>query len=86
MALCDRIAVDISHQFLTDSSCGQQVYWLVVSTAWGTLRLAQAKLSVEVDDNEWSFGQILPVFLLIGPLVTAFEVIAESKSEEGSVS
>ncbi len=86
MALCDRIAVDISHQFLTDSSCGQQVYWLVVSAAWGTLRLAQAKLSVEVDDNEWSFGQILPVFLLIGPLVTAFEVIAESKSEEGSVS
>jgi hypothetical protein len=48
------------------------------------LRLIEAKLSVEVKDSDWSFGQILPVFLLIGPIVTAIEAIApESKSEEG---
>lgn len=52
---------------------------------WGTLRLTETKFSVEVDDNDWTFGQILPVFLLIGPIVAAIEALAPQKrSEEGS--
>ncbi len=58
----------------------RQVYWLIVSAAWGTVRLTQAKLSVKVDDNEWGFGQILPVFLLVGPIVTAFEAFPSRRT------
>ncbi|KAK2778808.1 hypothetical protein CKAH01_11582 [Colletotrichum kahawae] len=41
---------------------------LVVSFTWGTIRIIRSRASVKVNENEWGFGQILPVFLLIGPL------------------
>ncbi len=28
-----------------------------------------------MDDNEWGFGQILPVFLLVGPIVATIEFL-----------
>ncbi len=61
----------------------EQVYWLFVSAIWGTLRLTEAKDSAAVDEYDWGFGQILPVFLLIGPIVTAIEaVMPEDELEE----
>lgn len=29
------------------------------------------KFSAEVDENDWAFGQVLPAFLVLGPIVTA---------------
>lgn len=57
-----------------------QIYWLVVLVAWGTTKLLTTRASVEIDVNNvqrnaWTFGQILPVLLLIAPiwsLITAF--------------
>lgn len=37
------------------------------------MRLLRVRASVDIDENKWGFGQILPVFLLIGPVV-AFAV------------
>ncbi|KAH6856228.1 hypothetical protein B0I37DRAFT_71750 [Chaetomium sp. MPI-CAGE-AT-0009] len=66
-------------------SDASDVYWLIVSAVWGTLRLSEAKSSVDVDENGWSFGQVLPVFLLIGPIVLAIEaIIPQGESEQGS--
>ncbi len=59
------------------------MYWLLISAIWGTWRLAQTSWYFRVDEKEWGFGQILPVFLLIGPIVAAIEAIApESEPEE----
>lgn len=41
----------------------------MISGAWGTLRLVIDRSSIKVDEDVWGFGQILAVFLLIGPLV-----------------
>jgi hypothetical protein len=60
----------------------RQVYWLVVSAAWGTSHLFGAKHSAKVDDNDWGFGQILPIFLLIGPIVTVIEAITPESQWE----
>lgn len=58
-----------------------QVYWLLVSGIWGTIKLLQARSSAEVEENDWSFGQILPIFLLLGPLVTIFQLFFEHDPE-----
>ncbi|KAF5511997.1 hypothetical protein CGCA056_v011894 [Colletotrichum aenigma] len=48
-------------------------YWLFTLAIWGTVRLLRVRASVDINENKWGFGQILPVFLLIGPVV-AFAV------------
>ncbi|KAK4164070.1 hypothetical protein QBC43DRAFT_353749 [Cladorrhinum sp. PSN259] len=52
------------------------VYWLIVSAVWGTMRFTEARSSATVNDNDWGFGQILPVFLLIGPIIATIQYIA----------
>ncbi|KAH7324627.1 hypothetical protein B0I35DRAFT_406413 [Stachybotrys elegans] len=49
------------------SSDTSDVYWLIVSACWGTLRISTLRGSFRLDENGWNFGQILPVFLLLGP-------------------
>ena len=61
----------------------------MVSLLWGTIKLQRARSSVTVDSHEWGFGQVLPVFLLIGPLVMATQavihpIMQENLEEEGS--
>ncbi|KAK1656842.1 hypothetical protein BDP55DRAFT_639266 [Colletotrichum godetiae] len=45
--------------------------WLIMSLIWGTFRLVLARVEVDIGDSEdaWSFSQVLPVFLLLGPLL-----------------
>lgn len=70
----------ISGKGLTVSFHRMQIYWVLVLVAWGTTRLLVTRGSVNprdsIDQREtWTFGQILPVLLLIAPiwsLVTAF--------------
>ncbi|KAL3301640.1 hypothetical protein RB213_003319 [Colletotrichum asianum] len=56
-----------------------RVYWLLVSAVWGTLRIIGVRRSVTVDEDSWEFGQILPVFLLIGPIMTTVLPIIVSR-------
>ncbi|TDZ15566.1 hypothetical protein Cob_v011350 [Colletotrichum orbiculare MAFF 240422] len=63
------------------------LYWLVVSATWATQRLLTARGSADVHDmqpqNEWGFGQVLPVFLLLGPIATVvFTMRSEDQDEE----
>lgn len=39
------------------------------------MRLLQARSSVNVGDDEWGFGQILPVFLLLGPIIMTIQAV-----------
>lgn len=58
----------------------RKVYWLLVSAIWGTIKLYKTKDTNGTDEidwtedgteNDWTFGQVLPVFLLIGPVAVA---------------
>jgi hypothetical protein len=46
------------------------MFWLLVSAIWGTIKLFMTRASANVDENDWTFGQILPAFLLLGPVAT----------------
>ncbi|KAK0618832.1 hypothetical protein B0T14DRAFT_602789 [Immersiella caudata] len=70
--LAGRISADLFTSMISE------VYWLWVSTAWLTVALFRTRQSVDLDENSFAFGQILPVLLLAGPLepivVTFFSV------------
>lgn len=67
--------------YLIVTQLSLQVYWLLVSGIWGTIKLFLARSSADVEENDWSFGQILPIFLLLGPLVTIVQLFFEHDSE-----
>ncbi|KAH6995348.1 hypothetical protein EDB80DRAFT_877217 [Ilyonectria destructans] len=73
-----RIYLDFVLSSLSD------VYWLLVSTVWGTLKLFEEKSHATVDENDWTFGQILPVFLLIGPVYSLALTVLEAKRQKQS--
>ncbi|KAH6673231.1 hypothetical protein B0J14DRAFT_66508 [Halenospora varia] len=53
-----------------------EIYWLLVSIAWGTAHLFITRSSnpeMIAVESDWTFGQILPVVLLAGPLVSIIE-------------
>lgn len=58
-----------------------QIYSLVVITIWGTYKLLHAQMSLpggkEILENEdqWTFGQIIPILLLIVPIATIVATI-----------
>ncbi|KAK1828757.1 hypothetical protein QBC39DRAFT_415632 [Podospora conica] len=51
------------------------IVWLAVSAVWGTVQLQYTRNSVDVQEGEWGFGQLLSVFLLLGPVISAVEVV-----------
>ncbi|ORY63335.1 uncharacterized protein BCR38DRAFT_524914 [Pseudomassariella vexata] len=66
-----RLVVDLLNSMLA------MVAWLVIAMLWGTIKLVKARnvLFYEVPDifheeNEWTFGQIIPVLLLVDPLIS----------------
>ncbi|KAK3682975.1 hypothetical protein B0T22DRAFT_355898, partial [Podospora appendiculata] len=65
------MAVYFTGKLYTDllTSDISDVYWLLVSALWGTIRLSQARSSAIVAEDEWAFGQTLSVLLLLGPIV-----------------
>ncbi|KAK3349527.1 hypothetical protein B0T25DRAFT_245300 [Lasiosphaeria hispida] len=66
-------AIQILVKFCLDlpSSMLVEIYLLVTSTVWGTDRLLSSKSSVKVDENSWTFGQILPICFLVAPIISA---------------
>lgn len=49
------------------------MYWLTFSLIWGTKRLFETRQMGPEEENEWTFGQTLPLVLLIAPLATIIE-------------
>ncbi|OCL05923.1 hypothetical protein AOQ84DRAFT_379101 [Glonium stellatum] len=62
-----RITLDISTSVLSE------VLWLIFSILWGTLRLVVLRSSAEGENNNWTFGQVLPLVSLAAPLVGVVE-------------
>ncbi|KAI0150101.1 hypothetical protein F4776DRAFT_192444 [Hypoxylon sp. NC0597] len=58
------------------SSMASDIFWLTVSLVWGTLKITELRAVLKgsssfthEDDSKWSFGQILPVLLIAGPIL-----------------
>ncbi|KAF5691399.1 hypothetical protein FDENT_3441 [Fusarium denticulatum] len=51
-----------------------EVYWLFFTIIWITARLIKLRISGHQDDSKWTFGQVLPIILLVAPLALAIEV------------
>lgn len=55
-----------------------KAYWLGVVLVWGTFRLIGARNFANIpqavvdDENQWTFGQLLPVLLLLSPVFNTF--------------
>jgi hypothetical protein len=59
----------ISRKSIANSFC--KVYWLLVSTIWGTMHLFTTRESSNGGESDQAFGQILPVIMLAAPLTIA---------------
>ncbi|KAI0138685.1 hypothetical protein F4776DRAFT_65022 [Hypoxylon sp. NC0597] len=68
MTVC--VWIDLSASMASD------VYWLIVSITWGTMKILDLRIILSHAENQedtWSFGQLLPVLLLALPMVTLVE-------------
>ncbi|KAF6787304.1 hypothetical protein CSOJ01_15264 [Colletotrichum sojae] len=92
--LVARLYWDILSSEIFDVSClysefllpHRLLYWLVMSAIWGTVRLFLAREAHEGDgdENEWEFGQVLPVFLFTGPIfMTLMSINAQRLDQKG---
>lgn len=57
-----------------DSDVLPQLLWLSFSLIWGTMRLFYTRRPSE--ENEWSFGQLVPVLLLLLPVLLVTEAFS----------
>lgn len=57
-----------------------ELWWLIGSFVWGVIRLLAALRLCSGPTSSWSFGQIMPVFLLLAPLLTFWELIATDEA------
>ncbi|EQB55227.1 hypothetical protein CGLO_04880 [Colletotrichum gloeosporioides Cg-14] len=84
-ALAGFFMVRLTSDFFSSSLF--EVYWLCVILVWGTIKLLgtrnellglivtavdEDQLTLAEAENQWTFGQILPVILLFGPVFTIF--------------
>ncbi|KAI0902053.1 hypothetical protein F4806DRAFT_445545 [Annulohypoxylon nitens] len=63
------------------ASMASDVYWLIVSVIWGTMKVLDLRVILDYSknqDNSWSFGQVLPVLLLALPLINLIELFLKS--------
>ncbi|KAF2652561.1 hypothetical protein K491DRAFT_718788 [Lophiostoma macrostomum CBS 122681] len=77
--LCMRILMDIWQ------SMYNEVFWVVVSFAWGAYKLALTRNIDGARNHEsdgWTFGQVMPVVLLIAPLITFIEHFSEKDTPQ----
>ena len=58
-----------------------QITWLTLALAWGTISVLRDRNNLSYDQegflseqNAWSFGQIVPVVLLLLPFLALVEV------------
>jgi hypothetical protein len=57
----------------------KKVCWLIVGFIWGTIRLFIVLNSIQRDshesDNDWGFGQVVALVLLLAPLITIIKYL-----------
>ncbi|EWZ46186.1 hypothetical protein FOWG_16661 [Fusarium oxysporum f. sp. lycopersici MN25] len=58
-----------------------EVYWVTFALIWGTKRLFYNRKLGPGEENEWTFGQTLPLVLLIAPLAAIVEQFSSSSSK-----
>ncbi|KAK3358008.1 hypothetical protein B0T25DRAFT_450934 [Lasiosphaeria hispida] len=63
------VALYLTGHVYTDIYTGWQIYWIWVSTVWVSCSLFDVRKSVILDENSFSFGQIVPVLFLAGPMI-----------------
>ncbi|CZR48322.1 uncharacterized protein FPRO_12932 [Fusarium proliferatum ET1] len=68
----------ISIQLSLFTSLLAEVYWLFFTIIWITTRLVKLRVPSNQDDSKWTFGQVLPIILLIAPLALAIEAFYSS--------
>ncbi|KAM0425187.1 hypothetical protein ACHAPT_009504 [Fusarium lateritium] len=61
------IHLDLLTSFLAE------VYWLTLSALWVTRRYLRTRLLGPKEEDEWTFGQVLPVLLVVAPLAAILE-------------
>ncbi|EEY21308.1 predicted protein [Verticillium alfalfae VaMs.102] len=67
------IAILMTARIYTDvaTSTFSEVLFAWVAVLWVTIRIFATRASVHLDENDFTFGQIVAVLLLIGPTITA---------------
>ncbi|KAH7158976.1 hypothetical protein DER46DRAFT_627393 [Fusarium sp. MPI-SDFR-AT-0072] len=65
------VVISIQLDFLT--SFLAEVYWLLFTIIYITTRLVKFRIPSPADDNKWTFGQVLPLILLVAPIAMAIE-------------
>lgn len=50
-----------------------EVYWLTLSAIWATRRFFKTRQLGPKEEDEWTFGQILPLLLVVAPLAAILE-------------
>ncbi|RTE74071.1 hypothetical protein BHE90_011492 [Fusarium euwallaceae] len=50
-----------------------QVYWLTLSALWVTRRYFKTRVLGPKEEDEWTFGQVLPLLLVVAPLAAILE-------------
>ncbi|KAF5599652.1 hypothetical protein FPANT_3184 [Fusarium pseudoanthophilum] len=55
-----------------------EVYWVIFALIWGTKRLLYTRKRGPKEENEWSFGQTLPLILLLAPMAAILENLSYS--------
>ncbi|KAL3295299.1 hypothetical protein RB213_005373 [Colletotrichum asianum] len=68
-----------------------EVFWLFVILLWGTVKVLAARNTIRskspevaLEEEQWTFGQILPVFLLLGPLFAMVGIFASNMTKTTS--
>ena len=59
-----------------------QIYWLLVSAFWGTLRLFELRSSRSQGEDNWTFGQIVPCALFLAPVLALLDAVAKIWKED----
>ncbi|KAI0128371.1 hypothetical protein BJ170DRAFT_594224 [Xylariales sp. AK1849] len=71
------IWIDAFSSMASDSLIPFEVYWMIISLSWGTIKLLNVyeilRFSTIPQDHTWSFGQVLPVVLIAGPMISLLE-------------
>ncbi|KAF5630523.1 hypothetical protein F52700_7203 [Fusarium sp. NRRL 52700] len=57
-----------------------EVYWLFFTIIWITARLIKLRILGNQDDNKWTFGQVLPIILVVAPIALAIEAFYTART------
>ncbi|KXJ94994.1 hypothetical protein Micbo1qcDRAFT_200450 [Microdochium bolleyi] len=76
-----RIFLDVTASML------MEICWLLASVVWGTLKIFNSRKFVSREireaESQWTFGQLLPVLLLLAAVFTALNTAVSVYTESG---